>query len=133
MEMYVRNEITYSLKKDIRETTFPVIAKITAEQIENIVVNALECQSNYWVGINNATPEWENKPHDLPVSQYAVQLLLENKSVVLFDIEDEDEEWQLTLGKLLKGIGMAWSEGEDIENNADAVLQYALFDELVYG
>ena len=133
MEMYVKNEHSFTLKKEIRNTAFPVIGEVTAEQIEDIVVNALECQSNYWVGVDNTTPEWENKPQGLPVSQYAVQLLLQNKSVKLFDIEDEDEEWKLTLGKLLNGIGKAWAEGCDIEDDADTVLQYALFDKLVYG
>ena len=62
-----------------------------------------------------------------------MQLLLQNKAVKLFDIEDEEEEWKLTLGKLLNGIGKAWAEGCDIEDDADTVLQYALFGELVYG
>lgn len=130
MNMYQKNECTYSLKKEIRERTFNVVCKITAEQIEDIVVDALECESNYWVGINNTTPEWANKPQGLPVSQYAVQLLLEGKAVTLFDIEDEDEEWELTLLKLLDGIGMALLDDDD---SADACLQYALFGRIVYG
>ena len=128
--MYVKNGCTYSLRKEIRERTFNVVCKITPEQIEDIVVDALECESNYWVGVNNTTPEWVQKPHGLPVSQYACQLLLEGKAVTLFDIEDEDEEWELTLLKLLDGIGMALMDDDD---SADACLQYALFGKIVYG
>lgn len=109
---------------------------VTGQQIENIIVDALEACSCYWVGVDNTTPEWESKPDDMPVSQYAVQLLMEGKSVTLFDIEDEDETWKLTMEKLLNGIGIALANGADIgaiENEPDIVLQYALFGELVYG
>ena len=104
--------------------------------IENIVVDALECISTYWVGLDNTTPEWDAKPKGLPVSQYAAALLLCGKTVKLYDIEDEDETWELTLDKLLKGIGRELTNGmtiEDIADDADAALQYALFDEIVYG
>lgn len=38
------------------------------------------------------------------------------------------------MDKLLRGIGIALQSGiEDIEDEADEVLQYALFGELVYG
>ena len=58
------------------------------------------------------------------------------KIASLYDIEDEDETWELTLDKLLKGIGRELTNGmtiEDIADDADAALQYALFDEIVYG
>ena len=63
-------------------------------------------------------------------------LSLCGKTVKLYDIEDEDETWELTLDKLLKGIGRELTNGmtiEDIADDADAALQYALFDEIVYG
>lgn len=115
----------------------PINISATGENIENILVCALECSSNYWCGIDNTTPEWRDKPTDFPVSMWAVQLLLQGKSITLYDIEDEDETWNLTLEKFLKGIGMAISKDgcsiDDIEDEPDSALQYALFDELVYG
>lgn len=113
-----------------------VIVKITAENIENIVVSALECSSTYWVGLDNTTPEWDDAPKNLPVSQYCAALLLAGKTVKLYDVEDDSETWELTLEKLLKGIGREIANGfkiSDIEEEADAALQYALFDEVVYG
>ena len=52
---------------------------------------------------------------------------------MLYDVEDEDEHWELTLPKILKGIGMAISQGYDITDDVDEVLQLSLFGEIVYG
>lgn len=133
MNYYKKNEFTHELTKKAKALSFTVETTVTAEAIENIVVSSLEGASAYWVGIDNTTPEWANKPEDLPVSQYATQLILEGKAIKLYDIEGEDEQWELDLPKLLKGIGKAMSEGYDIEDDADEVLQLALFGELVYG
>ena len=133
MEYYKKNGCQHQLTKEAQSLTFAVTTSITADKIENIVVTALECQSNYWAGIDNTTPEWNNAPEDLPVSQFATQLLLEGKAIKLYDVEDEDEQWELDLQKLLKGVGIAMAAGDDIEDECDNVIQYALFGELVYG
>ena len=133
MTYYKMNEFTHELTNEAKALSFPVETTVTAEEIENIVVSSLEGASSYWCGLDNTTPEWDNKPEDLPASQYATQRLLEGKTSTLYDIEDEDEQWELDLPKLLKGIGKAMSEGYDIEDDVDEVLQLALFGELVYG
>ena len=133
MKYYKKNTHTHELTRDAKALTFKVETSVNAEQIENIIVTALECQSTYWFGIDNTTPEWVNAPDGLPAAQYATQLLLEGKTLALYDTEDEDGIWELTLDMLLKGIGMAMSNGEDIEDECDSVMQYALFGELVYG
>ena len=133
MEYFKKNECTHELTKEAKALTFKAEVTVAAEQIENIIVTSLEGQSTYWLGLDNTTPEWADEPDDLPTSQYATQLILEGKAVTLYDIEDEDEVWTLTLDKLLKGIGIALSNGEDIEDEADNVMQYALFGELVFG
>lgn len=137
-EMYALKGCQHRLKETVAAQTYelPVSTKITANSIENIVIDALECTSTYWVGVDNTTPEWASKPKELPVSQFATALLLSGKSVKLYDIEDNTEEWELTLEKLLEGIGKAMLDGrtiEDIEDDADTALQYALFGEIVYG
>ena len=64
-------------------------------------------------------------------------LLLAGNTVKLYDIEDDGETWDLTLEKLIKGIARDISENgmtlDEIEEDADAALQFALFDEIVYG
>lgn len=133
MNYYKKNDFTHELTNEAKALTFEVKATVTAEQIENIIVNSLEAQSTYWLGLDNTTPEWDNEPDDLPTSQYATQLILEGKTLTLYDIEDESEIWTLTLDKLLKGISIAMCNSEDIEDESDSVMQYALFGELVFG
>lgn len=136
-DLFVPDGCTHKLTDDAAKQTYEaqVVVKITAENIENIVVSALECCSTYWVGVDNTTPEWDDAPKDLPVSQYCVALLLAGKSVKLYDVEDDSETWELTLEKLIKGISREIANGfklSDIEEEADPALQYALFDEIVY-
>lgn len=133
MTYYKNTGYTHELTTEAKALTFKVETMVSAEAIENIIVSSLEGASAYWCGIDNTTPEWDNEPEDLPVSQYATQLLLEGKPISLYDIEDEEEQWTLDLQMLLKGIGLALSEGCDIEDDVDEVLQFALFGELVYG
>ena len=133
MIYYQKKGCTHELTKEAEGLRFSIEVTVSAEQIENIIVSSLEGASAYWVGIDNTTPEWGNEPEDLPTSQYATQLLLEGNTIKLYDIEDEDEQWELDLQKLLQGIGKAMSEGYDITDDVDAILQLALFGELVYG
>lgn len=133
MNYYKKDQFTHELTKEAKALTFTVKTTISAEVIEDIIVNALEGTSTHWAGLDNTTPEWENKPEDLPASQYVTQLLLEGKNITLYDIEDEEEIWELNLQKMLKGIGIAFANGDDIEDDTDNVLQYALFDKLIYG
>lgn len=132
MQYFRKKGYCHRLTPEAEALTFRVDTSVSAEQIENIVVNSLEGQSTYWLGIDSTTPEWINEPDDLPTSQYATQLLLEGKTLTLYDIEDEDEVWKLDLNKLLKGIGIAMSKGLDITDECDEVMQYALFGDIVY-
>lgn len=137
-DLFALDGCQHKLTDDAAKQTYEaqIVVKITAENIENILVAALECCSTYWVGVDNTTPEWADAPKDLPVSQYCAALLLAGKTVKLYDVEDDSETWVLTLDKLIKGISRELTNGfklSDIEEEADAALQYALFDEVVYG
>lgn len=133
MTYYKKNEFTHVLTKEAKALEFSVEATITAEEIENIIVSSLEGASSYWCGLDNTTPEWDNEPEDLPASQYATQLLLEGKTFVLYDIEDEDERWELTLPMPFRIIGAAISRSYNITDDVDEILQLSLFGEVVYG
>lgn len=119
-----------------------VSLEITEQDVENIIVSSFEGGSNYWMGIDNTTKEWKDKPKDEPVSIWATKIILKRKSVKLFDIEEseDDSNWILTLEKLLKGIKLNIKNrpfASDKENwdatDADCIIQFALFDEIVYG
>lgn len=104
-DLFTLDGYQHKLRDNVAAQTYDaqVVVKITAENIENIIVAAL---------------------------------LLAGKTVKLYDVEDDSETWELTLEKLIKGIGREITNGfklSDIEEEADAALQYALFDEVVYG
>jgi len=134
--------ICHQFTKEAKKLSFKIqIEKtIKAQDIEDIIVTGFEGGCTYWMGLDNSTPIWDNQPEDLPNSQYVTQLLLRGEKVKLFDIEDEDETWELTLEKLLQGMKLNAEQRPhdcDLDNmdatTADCIIQYALFNEVVYG
>jgi len=122
--------------------------KISEEDIEHIVVTAIEGGTGYWACLDNSRPEWEEayKAEDI-TSLIATRLLLEGKTLYFTDVED-DEVKELTLSKLLEGIKKEVStDGTEIVNLdtnhlenclidsdvADRIFQYAMFGELIFG
>ena len=106
--------------------------------IDDIMVTALEGGINYWcskVSIKQAPDEkWE----------YVSDIIgLTNGILELYDIDDDYISWELTQEKFLKGLKMLMIEDnyisiEALMDNSDAevadrIIQYALFDEIVYG
>lgn len=118
----------------------PVTIDVTLEELADLVVDIFECGSTYWCGLDNTTPEWDECPEELPWSQWLFNILLNDKEVILYDIEnpDEEETYTLTKEKLLKGVSLAIKDYhfnfDDYDGgDADIVLQLALFDEVIFG
>ena len=112
---------------------------VTANDVETIIVNALEGGSDYWCGIEE-TNIIQLKPKGIPYSTWIANALIEGESVMFYDIEDDEEKFTLTLDKLIKGIELnAQNRSYDSDihegdaSTADCILQFALFGELVYG
>lgn len=113
--------------------------ELTANDIDDIMVTALEGGIGYWAILNNVGEDWESKPKGLPSSQWATKLLLEEKTVYLEERE-EDTIHGLTLQKLIEGFEKNYKErpwDNSIEDGdastADCIVQYAIFGEVVYG
>jgi hypothetical protein len=119
---------------------------ITEKDIANIIIGSFEGGSDYWMGLDNTTTEWNDKPKDEPVSTWASKLILEGKAVSVYDIEedtttdDDGNPLTIDLKKLIKGIQMNHIErthDNDLENadaiTYDCIVQYAIFGEVVYG
>lgn len=113
---------------------------ITENMVESVLVGAFEGGSNYWVGVNNTGEIWERKPQGEPLATWATKLVLDGETVELYDREDEDEVFHLTLEGIMNGfklnaINRPWDS--DIEEGdattADCILQYALFGKIVFG
>lgn len=125
-----------------REFIYTITKKITEEEIRDLIIDGIECGTTYWAFIHNDTPEFEKcYGKGLCTSEAIAEIILNGGSVKITDIEDEDNpKYNLTLERLLKGIQMnaekrPWDS--DLDNydsgTSDAIIQYALYDELVFG
>jgi hypothetical protein len=107
--------------------SFTTTAKVTAEDIDNILCGAFEGGSNYWISEVIVTRPVKD-------AKYASEVI--SKGGELKIIEDEDDsEHTLTLEKMLKGIGLNRNYNfDDMDaTDYDNILQYALFGKLIYG
>ena len=107
------------------------------------IISSAVYDIGYWACINNDTEEWDDARNEIPDGTFEDRMyyLLENgHEIEMFDTEDPDEVWYLTLDKLLNGIKLAIQNGywngkiDDIDGEVgDIIFQYALFSEIVYG
>lgn len=113
---------------------------LTAKNIDTIMSLALEGGIGYWAVLNNSTPDFDSKPDNRFTSEWATQLILDGKSIEFYDVEDENERWELDLAKIIKGFELNYLKrphDANLENGdattGDCIIQYALFGKLVYG
>ena len=112
----------------------------TDEDILDIVVTALEGGIGYWACLDNTTDDFKDQPEDTPVSEWCWHLLKQGKELRFLDEEDDGAEYRLFLPCLLDGIGKAIVNGNwdgDVDSLdslvADAIIQYAIFNDIIYG
>lgn len=123
---------------------FPIsivtVIKVTEEDVDDIMCSALEGGITYWCYKAEVVGEY--------LGEYASEQISRGGTLKLYDSE-EDEVYELTLEKLIKGIKMAveqsyyasygWFDGESIDTCqvdaevADVIIQLALFDDVIYG
>lgn len=108
------------------------------EDINDLMVAALEGGINYWCGkaVAKLVPEGVEY-------EYLSELIAKGGVIELTDAEDEDEKWDLNLSKFMNGVAMVckkrgFGSGEELIDNhdaevADMLIQFALFDEIVFG
>ena len=109
------------------------------------IISSAVYDIGYWSCIDNSTEVW-SEAHEALTGQDACfedvffHILKTGKAVELFDVEDNEEVWELTLVRLLKGIQLAidanyWDGDTDSLDGeiGDIIFQYALFDEIVFG
>lgn len=117
--------------------------KFSDNDIIDIISSAIS-DISYWGGIDNDANEWWEARSKLPSGSTFEDLMYDilktGKNVIIFDVEDTEEVWYLTLDKLLNGIKLAiekkyWDGDMDTIDGevGDIIFQYALFEEIVYG
>ena len=114
---------------------------LTQEDIDDIMVGALEGGINYWCQEAEVIKEKR-------VADWGHEQIARGGSLILHDIEDYDDTQELTLEKFLNGFKLWVAQGGDhygaISHGrvdccqidaecADAIVQYAVFGQLVFG
>ena len=114
-------------------------AKLTGQDIDDIMVCALEGGINYWCRQAKVVGKY--------LGRYASDQISCGGTLKLYDAESSDV-WELTLDKFLNGMKLAIEQGIGLSVNpadgsidtceidadaADAIVQLALFGEVVFG
>jgi hypothetical protein len=121
-------------------------AELDDEFFDDLICTMFEGGSNYWIDCIEIDHPDGSKPRGVPNSTWVAEALRKNGSVSIYPLDDE-VNYQLTEQKLIAGVQM-WADkypdkvsivhniidsGDIDANEADAILQYALFKELVFG
>lgn len=126
------------------EKKFEVVAEIraslTQEDIDDIMVSALEGGINYWCSEAEVV-------EDKRRADWGHEQIARGGALILHDTESDDK-WELTLEKFLNGVKLWLQNGDDrygalqgdgtldtgeIDGEmADMIVQYALFGEIVF-
>lgn len=121
-----------------RFTVRPQIeVNLTQQDIDDIMVTALEGGINYWCRKAKVVGEY--------LGECASEQISRGGTLVLYDAESSDK-WELTLEKFLNGVKMYFEQGchVQVEDNAidagdidagdaDCIIQFALFGKEVFG
>jgi len=130
---------------DIIKIETTVTHEFTPSDINDLIVGALEGGINYWCRKAVIKKDTEGNffnvlPEDQDKVKYASDVIGYNGTLILFDVESSDK-WELTLENVLKGIKMHCTNKhvapsdlmDDYDaDDCDAIVQYALFNELTF-
>ena len=127
---------TKKTKKEKGVTEINLTIKVTDQNIDDIMVCAMEGGINYWCE--------KAEVKNYLKCDYASDVISKGGKMTLHCIEDYDKPI-LTKEKFIKGLEMFLKERPDAISNgevdcgaidadyADMIIQYAVFDELVFG
>lgn len=126
-----------------REFVCTVKNKITEEELRDLIIDGIETGITYWAMLDNDTEQFEKyyETTEMSTSEIVAEIILNGGSVKITDIEYcEEPKYNLTLERLLAGIQKNAEERPhdcDLENydsvTCDCILQYAIFDEVIFG
>jgi len=106
--------------------------EVTDDQLDSILVGAFEGGSNYWI------TKVEVKKDDYKGKKYSSECVAAGGELYIYTADDS--KCLLTKHSLIHGLQMYldeskhknWPDGGDAQTD-DLILQYALFEEIVYG
>ena len=113
------------------------------EDMINIISSAVY-DIGYWAVIDNDSNEWwdarSEMSKDSTFEDLMYHILKKGERIIIWDAEDDEESWWLTLENLLNGVKLSIENGywdgdiDTIDGEiGDIIFQYALFNEIVFG
>jgi hypothetical protein len=127
------------------------IESMEPEEINNFIVTALEGGINYWCGkavikMASTNPD-EKKYYGVPDELqekvvYASDAVGYGGTLILYDVEDPTDNWELTRAKFINGFEKYCQTqeryAEDLvddhdADDADQIIQLAIFNEITFG
>lgn len=121
------------------DITVTISARVTQKDIDDIMCSALEGGINYWCNEAEVVGDY--------LGEFASDQISRGGTLILYDAESDDK-WELTREKFLDGVSLWIKHGNsnavsgetgeldtyitDAED-ADEIVQYALFGEIVFG
>lgn len=113
---------------------------ISDEDLEDILITALEGGIGYWACLDNTGHDWEKQPKETPTSVWAWKILNDGGTLRFLDEEDDSAEYTLDMASFFSGIGLSISKGVwsgDMDGmdavRADCIIQFAVFGDVIYG
>ena len=110
---------------------------LSQQDIDDIMVVALEGGINYWCREAEVVGEY--------LGEYASDQISRGGSLILHDAESSDK-WELTRDKFLNGVKLYFEQGCHVQvednaidtgdidaNDADCIVQFAVFGEVIFG
>lgn len=123
--------------KNLNKIKVTLTFNISNQLIDDILCTAFEGGINYWCNKVEVSGKY--------LGQYASDQISRDGKLFLFDAEEEEKEYMLNKNKFIKGLRLAIKNGyvslddgtideANIDANiADIIVQYALFNEIIYG
>ncbi|MBQ0142030.1 MAG: hypothetical protein KBT06_04400 [Prevotellaceae bacterium] len=131
--------------------SYTVEHQLTVNELKDVITTAVEGGIGYWACLLNDDADYQESFKELkeempdgPCYCDIIYRTIEKGKAVKFLDEEEDETYSLTYENLLNGIKLfeakrgksvhkCLEEGDFDAIDGDAVFQYALFGELIYG
>jgi hypothetical protein len=126
------------------DTIIEIKRKITVTDgnIDDIMITAFEGGINYWVGLVTYPkdfPAREARPENEYGHKRNTYEMISLGCSIFIHPDEDNHSYELTRDKVIKGIKRYFTENPEADwdsldaNSADSIVQYALFNELVYG
>ena len=126
--------------------------KLDDEEIKDILTTAIEGGISYWACLGNDDEAWENartsykeRTNEIPYyCDVAFDVMNNGQAVIFYDEQDDDKKLAMSFGDFLNGcrlfeektgkcIHQMLDDGDFDAWDADMIIQYAVFGEVIYG